>query len=75
MTSQTWYQVAGMGVTWAISIPVGALTGALVGMGMPAPKELFDDDHTLMHVEYGDDLAKYNHAHEAPAESGVRAHE
>ena len=64
-----------MGVTWAIAIPIGALTGFLVGM-MPAPAKLFDDAHTLMHVEYGDDGHKYNNAHESvPGEDGVRANE
>ena len=72
MNSQTWYQIAGMGCTWAISIPVGALTGALVGM-MPPPPKLFDDHHSLMHVEYGDDGHKFNDGHESIPDESARA--
>jgi len=52
-----------MGVTWAIAIPVGALTGALVGM-MPPPHKLFDDGHSIMHIVYGDTNHIHNEDHD-----------
>jgi len=57
MSVQTWYQLAGMAVTWGIAIPGGALTGLIVSKLMPDPESLFDDDVTCCHVEYGDDNA------------------
>jgi len=61
MNTQVGIQIAGIVVTWAISIPAGALVGYLVSK-MPMPDEQFDDKHTFMHCEYGDDLAQYNDA-------------
>lgn len=59
MSEQVSMQVAGIFVTWAIAIPAGALFGFLASR-LPMPPKQFDDSHTFMHCEYGDDTANYN---------------
>jgi len=56
MSTQTWYQVAGIVITWGIAIPSGALVGFLASR-MPMPEIQFDDTVNFCHVEYGDDTA------------------
>jgi len=43
MTAQTGYQIAGMAVTWGISIIGGLAFGLLVSKVVPHPEVLFDD--------------------------------
>jgi len=59
-TSQIMFQVYGMLCTWGIAIPAGCFGGFVCKCMLPAPEELFDDCYTMQHVEYGDDLEKYN---------------
>lgn len=71
MQTQTWYQIAGMFVTWGIAIPTGALFGFIVSR-MPMPAKQFDDTGSFQHCTYGDDTAQYNVAHEhMPTETAV----
>lgn len=55
MGTQTGIQVAGIAITWAISIPAGALTGFLASR-MPMPHKQFDDGENFCHAEFGDNL-------------------
>lgn len=49
-----------MAVTWAISIPAGALFGFIFSK-MPMPYKQFDDNPHFEGCTYGDDTAKFNH--------------
>lgn len=59
LSTQAGYQVAGIFVTWGIAIPTGLLFG-FIASKLPMPANQFDDQHTFMHCEYGDDTAKFN---------------
>lgn len=48
-----------MAVTWAISIPSGALCGFIVSR-LPFPYKQFDDNPHFSNVVYGDDTQRYN---------------
>ena len=56
---QSFMNFIGILVTLGIAISSGALFGFLVA-GLPMPEEQFDDTKHFVHVEFGDDTAKYN---------------
>lgn len=66
--TQALYQLAGIAVTWAISIPSGLLFG-FIASRLPMPEKQFDDTVNFVHVEYGDDTAKFNEEEATPAEN------
>lgn len=72
--TQTLYQLAGIAVTWIIAIPSGLLFG-FIASKLPMPEKQFDDSVNFMHVEYGDDTAKFNNKDAGAAETNKVSHE
>ena len=62
LETQACYQLAGIAVTWGISIPMGLLFGFITS-NLPMPKVQFDDKHTFEHCKYDDNMGVYDEAH------------
>ena len=63
MNTQALYQIYGVLIVWAVSIPAGLLIGYLTSkLFKNYPANQFDDKHTFHGVTYADDVAQFDKA-------------